>query len=73
MKFLNIRKNGIDNVVDEAVYEAVYKPAGWKMVSENSIDIETTSTPADEIIKKNTNKMKSTGVKKFNDKLLKGE
>ncbi len=71
MKFLNIVKDGIDNVVDEALYEAVYKPAGWKVVGENTLAIEKTIDAADEIVKKNTNKMKRTVTKKFDDKLIK--
>ena len=73
MKFLNINKDGIDNIVDEELYEAVYKPAGWKIVGENSAVIETTKDPADEIIKKNTNKMKKSKAKKFDDDLIKDE
>lgn len=73
MKFLNIVKDGIDNVVDEAMYEAVYKPAGWKIVKENTFVPEHTKSPNDEIVKKNTNKMKRTRAQEFDDKLIKGE
>ena len=73
MKFLNIVKDGIDNVVDEAVYEAVYKPMGWKIVEENTFATEITKSPNDEIVKKNINKMKKPMAQKFNDRLIKGE
>lgn len=73
MKFLNIVKDGIDNVVDEAVYEAVYKPAGWKIVSNNAVETELTKSPNDEIVKKNTSRIKNVKAQKFNDKLLKEE
>lgn len=71
MKFLNIVKDGIDNVVDEATYAAIYKPAGWTIVNENTLKVELSKAPEDEIIKKNTNKMRRTSEKKFNDNLIK--
>lgn len=73
MKFLNIIKDGIDNVVDEATYLAIYKPAGWNIVGESALTVELTKAPNDEIIKKNTNKMKRASAKKFNDNLIKEE
>ena len=72
MKFLSIEKSGIENVVDEAQFEAIYKPAGWKIIGEEGAT-ETTNSPTDEIVKKNTNKMKRQVPKKFDDKLIKGE
>lgn len=71
MTFLNIIKDGISNVVDEAVYNAIYKSAGWKVVSEDKIVEETQSDIADEVIKKNTNKMQSIVPKSFDDGLIK--
>lgn len=73
MQFLKITKDGIDNVVDEALYEAVYKPAGWKVVGGNAAQTELTKSPEDEIVKKNTIRMRKTKAKKFNDNLIKGE
>lgn len=73
MRFLNIIKDGIENVVDEALYEATYKPAGWKVVGDSSVKVELTNSPDDEIIKKNTHKMQMVTPQEFNDKLLKGE
>lgn len=73
MKFLNIVKDGIANVVDEVTYNAVYKPAGWKIVGDSGLKCEQTSSPYDETIKKNTDKMRRTATKKFDDKLIKGE
>lgn len=73
MKFLNIVKDGIDNIVDEAVYEAIYKPAGWKIVGDCELKTEKTKSPDDEIVKKNVNKMKRRAPEKFDDKLIKGE
>ena len=31
MRFYNIIKDGIENVIDEGQYEAIYKPKGWKI------------------------------------------
>lgn len=73
MKFLNIEKDGIGNVVDEGLYQAVYKPAGWKIVGEDTVESDKNINPADEIIKKNVNKMKRVSQKSFDDNLLKGE
>lgn len=73
MKFLNIIKDGIENVVDEGVYEAIYKPAGWKIAGENPFVPELTQSPHDEIVKKNINKMKRTHSPEFDDRLLKEE
>lgn len=73
MKFLNIMKDGIANVVDEGVYEAIYRPAGWEIVDENTFVPELTQSPSDEIVKKNVNRMKRVNSFEFNDKLLKGE
>lgn len=73
MKFLNIEKDGISNVVDEELYQAVYKPAGWKIVREETVESDKNTNPADEIIKKNVNKMKRATQKPFDDNLLKGE
>ena len=71
MKFYNIVKDGIFNVIDEGQYEAIYKPMGWKIVGQEPSEEATPPTPYDEIIKKNTNKMKRTAPKKFDDKLIK--
>lgn len=74
MKFYNIMKDGIFNVIDEGQYEAIYKPKGWKItgiVGEDTRETEIPTSPRDEIIKKNTNKMKRTAPKKFDDKLIK--
>lgn len=73
MKFLNIIKDGIENVVDEGVYEAIYKPAGWKIAGEYPFVPELTQSPHDEIVKKNINKMKRTHSPEFDDRLLKEE
>lgn len=71
MKFFNIRKDGIENVVDEAVYKAIYQPAGWKVVNEGFTSEEIQTSASDEIIKKNTNKMQSVVPKSFDDGLIK--
>lgn len=72
MKFLKIIKDGIDNVVDEVQFEKIYKPYGWKIVGDEGAP-ELTSSPQDEIIKKNNARMKRQPEKKFDDKLIKGE
>lgn len=70
MKFLNIEKSGIQNVVDEAQFKAIYQHAGWKIVGEEQAE-QTKSHPYDEIEKKNLNKMKRQAAKKFDDGLFK--
>ncbi len=70
MKFLNIVKNGITNVVDEVLYNAVYKPAGWKIGGESGLKVETTNAPDDEVKKKNINRMKKVAAKPFDDNLI---
>lgn len=72
MKFLKIQKDGIDNLVDEAQFEKIYKPYGWKVIKEEG-GPELTSSPQDEIVKKNNNRMRRQSAKKFDDKLIKGE
>ena len=71
MKFLNIVKDGIPNVVDEAMYKAVYKPVGWKIVSEELAREEIKTSPADELVQKNTTRMKRVTPEAFDDKLIK--
>lgn len=70
MKFLNIEKHGIKNVVDEAQFKAIYQPAGWKIVGEEQTE-QMQSTPYDEVEKKNLNKMKRQVAQKFDDGLIK--
>lgn len=71
MKFLNITKNGIENVVDEAMYESIYKPAGWKIAGENPARQKEFNSPTDETVKKNVNRMRRKTPEKFNDNLIK--
>ena len=76
MKFYDIEKNGIKNVIDERQYERIYKPKGWKItgiVGEDTRETEIPTSPRDEIIIKNTDKMKRTKEKKFDDKLIKDD
>ena len=73
MRFYNIIKDGIENVIDEGQYEAIYKPKGWKIVGVCGETEPFPSVPEDEIIKKNTNKMKRTTPKKFDDNLIKDD
>lgn len=73
MRFFNIVKDGIKNVIDEAQYEAIYKPAGWKIADANETAPKKTSDPHDEIIIKNKEKMKRHAPQKFDDKLINGE
>lgn len=76
MKFYDIEKDGIKNVIDERQFEALYKPKGWKIVGivgEDTKESEIPTSPRDEIIIKNTDKMKRTKEKKFDDKLIKDD
>ena len=73
MKFLNIFKDSIENVMDEGLNNAVYKLAECKITDEEPAGSKITVGSADEIIKKNTNKMKQSTMKNFSDKLFKGE
>lgn len=75
MKSVYIKKDGIVNVVDEAQFNSIYKPAGWV------IDKAAESTSAEKIIKelktqtkiKNYTNMKKDSKKAFDDGLLKKE
>lgn len=74
-RFYHIINHGIQTVVDEFQYEAIYKPKGWEIerVEGGEADIIPTS-PTDETERKNLNRMKRTPAKKaFDDKLIKGE
>lgn len=73
MRFLNIEKDGIKNVIDEGQFYAIYQPAGWTIIGGEDADkiVEKTAAPTDEIVKKNTNRMKRTAPKKFDDHLIK--
>lgn len=70
MKFFNIIKDGIKHIIDEAQYEAIYKPAGWKIVDVNETTPKKTSDPHDEVIIKNTERMKRHAPQKFDDGLF---
>ncbi len=73
MKFFNIIKDGIKNIIDEAQYETIYKPAGWKIADVSESTPKKTSAPHDEIIIKNTEKMKRKAPQKFDDNLFRND
>lgn len=69
MRFFNIEKGSVKTVVDETQFEKIYKPQGWKVVSNaetgeliNNINVEGKI--------KNINKMKKVKDEKFNDGLF---
>lgn len=86
VKALNIIKDGIHNVVDEDLYNARYKPMGWKVADKNwneVIEVEATAIeeikavdttqPTAEAEIKNISAMqrKKKQSTKFNDNLIK--
>ncbi len=72
MKFYNIEKSGIKNVIDEGQYEAYYKPQGWQITGiVGEPEMVTGTSPNDEIIIKNTAKMKRKRSESFDDGLIK--
>ena len=38
MRFLNIEKDGIKNVIDEGQFYAIYQPAGWAIIGGEDAD-----------------------------------
>lgn len=73
MRFLKIIKDGIENAVDEAQFEKIYKPAGWTIADEITPSFEIVGKPDDEVRKKNINKMKRVKEQSFDDGLLKNK
>ena len=72
MRFYNIEKSGIKTAVDEMQFEKIYKPQGWRIVS----DAETGETISSsdvyaEIKIKNKNRAKKSLADKFDDGLFK--
>lgn len=72
MANLFIIKGSIRNVVDEAVYERIYKPEGWvidetRQPVQKGVETELKT----EIELKNYTKMKKKTDKVFNDNLIK--
>lgn len=72
MRFYNIEKKGIKNVIDEVQFEKIYKPQGWHIVSDAETG-ELFKDPHDEEKIKNVNKMKKVKDEKFDDGLFKKE
>lgn len=72
MANLFIIKGSIRNVVDEAVYERIYKPNGWvidETRQEVKPSVQTELKSETEV--KNYNKMKKKSDKTFDDNLIK--
>ena len=72
MRIYNIEKGGVKTVVDEMQFEKLYKPQGWKAVS----DAETEKPIKDVNVEtkiKNLNRMKRVKDEKFDDGLFKTE
>lgn len=72
MRFYNIEKSGIKTVVDEMQFEKLYKPKGWKILS-NAVTGELI-LPSDMYAEqkiKNRNKAKKPLNDKFDDGLFK--
>ena len=72
MRFYNIEKDGIKNVIDEAQYESIYKAYGWKIVSDAVTGeiIKGSDIRAEEKIK-NRNKVAKVKPQKFDDGIIK--
>lgn len=69
MRFFNIEKGSVKTVVDETQFEKIYKPQGWKIVSNAETGELIRDKNAGEKIK-NINKMKKVKDEKFNDGLF---
>ena len=69
MRFFNIEKGSVKTVVDETQFEKIYKPQGWKVVS-NAETGELINNINSEGKIKNINKMKKVKDEKFNDGLF---
>lgn len=72
MAELFIIKGSIRNVVDEAVYERVYKPNGWVIDETRQPKLQGVEKELKtETEMKNYSKMKKKSEKVFNDNLIK--
>lgn len=72
MAELFIIKGSIRNVVDEAVYERVYKPNGWVIDETRQPKLQGVEKELKtEAEMKNYSKMKKKSEKVFNDNLIK--
>ena len=69
MRFFNIEKGSVKTVVDEMQLEKIYKPQGWKVVSNAETGELINNINAEGKIK-NINKMKKVKDEKFNDGLF---
>lgn len=69
MRFFNIEKGSVKTVVDETQFEKIYKPQGWKVVSNAETGELINNINAEGKIK-NINKMKKVKDEKFNDGLF---
>lgn len=69
MRFFNIEKGSVKTVVDETQFEKIYKPQGWKIVSNAETGELINNINAEGKIK-NINKMKKVKDEKFNDGLF---
>ena len=69
MRFFNIEKESVKTVVDEIQFEKIYKPKGWKVVSNAETGELIRDIHVEEKIK-NINKMKKVKDEKFNDGLF---
>ena len=69
MRFFNIEKGSVKTVIDEMQFEKIYKPQGWKVVSNAETGELINNIKAEGKIK-NINKMKKVKDEKFNDGLF---
>jgi len=77
MAMLNIIKGSLKNIVDEAQFERLYKPNGWR-IDETENPPESEESKALKILHteqefKNYVKMSKTKPKQFDDKLFYSE
>ena len=72
MRFYNIEKSGIKTAVDEMQFEKIYKPQGWRIVSDAETGEPISSSDRDAEAKiKNRNRAKKPLADKFDDGLFK--
>ena len=74
MASVKIIKGRIRNIVDEALFEKIYKPNGWRLDEDAIEDENPTPKPLQTATQlKNYQKMKNKSQKHFDDKLFRSD
>ena len=74
MASVKIIKGRIRNIVDEALFEKIYKPNGWRLDEDAIEDENPMPKPLQTATQlKNYQKMKNKSQKQFDDKLFRSD